>query len=69
VAPLFHYVEKGDKNDGDVSCSITATLFFLPCQAGNEISWQKFHEILRKERDIIARPTRMLQFWSEMQQT
>jgi hypothetical protein len=28
VAPLFHYVEKGDKNDGDVSCSVTATLFF-----------------------------------------
>jgi hypothetical protein len=28
VAPLFHYVEKGDENDGDVSCSVTATLFF-----------------------------------------
>jgi hypothetical protein len=29
VAPLFHYVEKGDENDGDVSCSVTATLFFF----------------------------------------
>jgi hypothetical protein len=28
VVPLFHYVEKGDENDGDVSCSVTATLFF-----------------------------------------
>jgi hypothetical protein len=47
VAPLFHYVEKGYKNDGDVSCSVTAKFDFLPCQAGNEISWQNFHEISR----------------------
>jgi hypothetical protein len=28
VASLFNYVEKCDENDGDVSCSVTATLFF-----------------------------------------
>jgi hypothetical protein len=28
VAPPFHYVEKGDENDADISSSVSATLFF-----------------------------------------
>jgi hypothetical protein len=45
VAPLFHYVEKDEENDAAIFCSVSATLFLLR-QAGNEISWLKFHEIL-----------------------
>jgi hypothetical protein len=49
VAPLFHYVEKGDENNGDVSCSVTATLFF--CLVKQETKFRgknftKFCEIL-----------------------
>jgi hypothetical protein len=49
VAPLFHYVEKGDENDAAVACSITATLFF--CLVKQETKFRgknftKFREIL-----------------------
>jgi hypothetical protein len=50
VAPLFHYVEKGDKNDRDVSCSVTATLFFCLVKQETKFrgkSFTKFREISR----------------------
>jgi hypothetical protein len=46
VVPPFDYVEKGDKNDAAISCSVSPTLFFLLRQIGNKILWQNFHEIL-----------------------
>jgi hypothetical protein len=57
VAPLFHNVEKGDKNDGDVSCSVTATLFF--CRVKQETkfcgkNFTKFREILFISRNEIS---------------
>jgi hypothetical protein len=47
VAPPFHYVEKGDKNDGNVSYSVTATLLFCLVNQETNFLWQKFHEILQ----------------------
>jgi hypothetical protein len=28
VVPPFHYIEKGDKNDAAIFCSVSVTLFF-----------------------------------------
>jgi hypothetical protein len=58
VAPPFYYVEKGDENNGDVSCSVFATLFFCLVKQETKFrgkNFMKFCKILFASRNGILR--------------